>query len=80
MGLKIPTSYYHCNTLLYPYVMPLHGQIFTNSFIFEKKKHIIIKGRGFQGGSDEKIRRMWLGREIVVAGLPLLDHDITMIP
>ena len=31
---------------------------------------IILKGRGFRGGSDEKMRRMWLGREIVVAGLP----------
>ena len=30
---------------------------------------MIIKGRGFRGGSDEKMRRMWLGLEIVVAGL-----------
>ena len=43
-------------------------------------KHILIKGRGFQGGSDEIMRRMWLGREIVVAGLPPLDHDPPMIP
>ena len=34
--------------------------------------HIIIEGRGFQGGSDEKMR-MWLGREVVVAGLPQLN-------
>ena len=29
-----------------------------------------MKGRGFRGGSDE---RMWLGLEIIVAGLPSLD-------
>ena len=28
-----------------------------------------MEGRGFRGGSDEKIRRMWLGLEIVVVGL-----------
>ena len=33
---------------------------------------IILKGRGFRGGSDKKMRRMWLGREIVVVGLPPL--------
>ena len=27
-------------------------------------KQIILKGRGFRGGSDEKMRRMWFGREI----------------
>ena len=37
--------------------------------------HIIIEGRGFQGGSDEKMR-MWLGREVVVAGLPSLPQGI----
>ena len=36
----------------------------------ETFKHIIIVGRGFQGVSDEKMRRMWLGREIGEAGLP----------
>ena len=35
-------------------------------------KKIIFKGRGFRGGSDEKIRRMWLGLEIDVVGLPPL--------
>ena len=46
-----------------------------NSFIWEDltlEKKIILKGRGFRGGSDEKMREMWLGREIVVAGLPSL--------
>ena len=33
---------------------------------------IILKGRGFQGGSDGKMRRMWFGLEIDVAGLPPL--------
>ena len=31
-----------------------------------------MKGQGFRGGSDERMR-MWLGPEIVVAGLPSLD-------
>ena len=38
---------------------------------------MILKGRGFQGGSDEKIRRMWLGSEIVVVGLPPLFRTNT---
>ena len=39
---------------------------------------IIFEGRVFRGGSDEKMRRMRLGIEIAVAGLPLLveyDHE-----
>ena len=38
---------------------------------------MILKGRGFRGGSDEKMRRMWLGREIVVVGLPPPDDTLT---
>ena len=41
----------------------------------KKMSHVLkitLKGRGFRGGSDKKMRRMWLGREIVVAGLPPL--------
>ena len=41
----------------------------------ETFKHIKIKGRGFRSGSDEEMRRMWLGREIVVVGLPSLDDQ-----
>jgi len=38
----------------------------------------IIEGRGFRGGSDEKLKLIWLGREIVVAGLPpLIIQDPT---
>ena len=35
---------------------------------------VIVERRekGFRGGSDEKMRRMWLGLEIVVAGIPPL--------
>ena len=33
---------------------------------------IILKERGFRGGSDEKMRRMWFGLEIDVVGLPPL--------
>ena len=32
----------------------------------------MMEGREFRGGSDEKMRRMWLGLKIVVAGLPSL--------
>ena len=35
-------------------------------------KKIILKGRGFRCGSDEKIMRMWFGLEIDVVGLPPL--------
>ena len=48
-----------------------------NSFILEGYRHfkkIILEGRGFRGGSDEKMRRMWLGLEIVVAGLTPLGY------
>jgi len=31
-----------------------------------------MEGRGFRGGSNEKMRRMRFGREIVVTGLPPL--------
>ena len=34
--------------------------------------YIILKGRGFRCGSDEKIMRMWFGLEIDVVGLPPL--------
>ena len=37
-----------------------------------------MKGRGFRGGADKKIRRMWLGREIVVVGLPPLVNILFM--
>ena len=46
---------------------------FLKNFIFEDytlKK--ILEGRGFWGGLDEKISRMWLGLEIVDSDLPSL--------
>ena len=43
-----------------------------NVNIFMDIKKVKLKRRGFRGGSDEKMRRMWLGLEIVVAGLPPL--------
>ena len=33
---------------------------------------MILEGQGFLGGSDKKMRRMWPGLDIVVAGLPPL--------
>ena len=38
----------------------------------DTKKKIILKGRRFRGGTDEKMRRMWFGLEIDVVGLPPL--------
>ena len=62
--------------------MPWRGQFYFREL--ETLKHIIIEGRGFRGGSDEKIMRMWLGGEIVVAvqlshmaTVPLFHHKIT---
>ena len=37
-------------------------------------KKIILKGRGFRCGSDEKMMRKWFGLEIDVVGLPPLGH------
>ena len=54
-----------------------------NSFIYlqelETFKRIIKEGRGFRGGLDEKMRIMWFGREVVVAGLPPLVHTSFLI-
>ena len=45
-------------------------KIFLSSRIGLTKKIILI-GRGFRGGSDKKMRRMWLGGlGIVEVGLP----------
>ena len=41
---------------------------------FRHIKKIILKGRGFRFGSDEKMMRMWFGLEIDVVGLPPLLH------
>jgi len=40
-------------------------------------KKIILKGRGFLGGLDEKMRRMWFGLDIDVVGLPPLASLLT---
>ena len=39
-------------------------------------KKLILKGRGFRCGSDEKMMRMWFGLEIDVVGLPPLGYQI----
>ena len=44
----------------------LHKRCSTNKDLYQRE------GRDFRGGSDNKMRRMWLGREIVMACLPLL--------
>ena len=38
------------------------------------------EGQRFRGGLDQKMRRMWLGREVVVAGLPPLAQHILTFP
>ena len=49
-----------------------------NVFIFKDQtlQKIILKGRGFRCGSDEKMMRMWFGLEIDVVGLPTLSHGL----
>ena len=42
-------------------------------------KKNILEGQGFRGGSDQKRRRMWLGREIVVPGLPPLGKVCMLV-
>ena len=49
-------------------------------YLFSRIGHFkknYIERRGFRGGSDEKMRRMWFGPEIDVVGLPpLIDLSI----
>ena len=52
---------------------PDFQKIFSSSRIGHLKT-IFLKGRGFRGGSDEKIVRMWFGLGIIVVGLPPLVH------
>ena len=52
--------------------MLLRDPILRKLFYLRELKKIIFEGRGFPGGSDEKIRSMWLTLEIVVDGLPPL--------
>ena len=42
-------------------------------------KKIILKGRGFRFGSDEKMMRMWFGLEIDVVGLPPLVGVVRVV-
>ena len=56
-------------------VQPFQIRIFLKIFLFARDGHskkIILQGRFFWGGSDKKLRRMWLGREIIVVYLPPL--------
>ena len=56
-------------------VQPFQIRIFLKIFLFARVGHskkIILQGRFFWGGSDKKLRRMWLGREIIVVYLPPL--------
>ena len=55
------------------FIYALRSPDFQKIFLFARIGHlkkIIFKGRGFRCGSDEKMRRMWLGLGIVVVALP----------
>ena len=42
-----------------------------------KTPKVFLEGQAFPGGSNERIRRIWLRKEIVVARLPtLLDQSL----
>ena len=58
-------------------VCPNVAIFLKNVFIFKDRtlKKIILKGRVFRCGSDEKMMRMWFGLEIDVVGLPPLVHN-----
>ena len=71
------------NVLKNDYIF-LHFQIFLvweapkNYQIIERNFKIFVnyneKGQRFRGGLDEKLRRLWLGRTIVVVDLPPLGQ------
>ena len=65
---------YFIYALTSPYLKKMN--LFSRIGHLEK---IILKGRGFWGGSDEKMRRMWFGLEIDVVGLPPLIPFIISI-
>ena len=51
-------------------------------YLFSKIGHlkkIILKGQGFQCGSDKKMMRMWFGLEIDVVSLPPLVRPCTSL-
>ena len=55
---------YFSRTKLFALMWPHFRKIFSSSRIGHIKKNIFV-GRGFRGGSDEKMRRMWLRLGIV---------------
>jgi len=61
---------YFSPSIFYALTWPDLKKIVLSSRIGTFKTQI-IEERGFRGGSDEKMK-MWLGRKIVVAGLPHL--------
>ena len=56
------------------HLCPNVARFFKNS-LYGRIRHLkkkVFRGREFRGGSDEKMRKMWLGRDIVVVNLPPL--------
>ena len=61
------------------FIYALTGPILIKLIYLEglDTKKVILEGRRFRGVSDEKMRRIWLGLEIVVAGiLPFIQLNI----
>ena len=61
--------------------MPKRRHIFKKCIYFQgsdTSKKIILKGREFRCGSDEKMMGMWFGLEIDVVGLPPLAKDLSL--
>ena len=67
LQLNLIFSIYKISNIVYARFL----KIVLSSRIRQFKK-IILEERGFRGGSDEKMRRMWLGLEIFVTGPPPL--------
>ena len=61
----------------------LTSPYFYNMYLFSRIGHlkkIILKGRGFRCGSDEKMMRMWFWLEIDVVGLrPSSPHPLVLL-
>ena len=67
---------YFSLTVSYSITSPDFHKVFCKGWTLKK---IILEGRGFRGGSDENMRRMWLGLDIFVVAqetfLPTLCDD-----
>ena len=76
---QIQNLYEKIQYFIYSLMWTDFQKIFLSSRIGQLKK-IFFKGRGFWGGSDEKMRRIWLGLGIAVVGLhPLTNLNCNLL-